>query len=416
MERNVGLFNESFPPVMDGVAVCVENYARWIQEKVGGVSVVTPRKLNAHYGQYPYEVLDYASVPVPFRHPYVTGIAQIDPLLRAKLYRRRFKIVHAHSPFSAGLMALQVAKTQHIPLVATFHSKFKDDFREVIPSDMVVDQAIKVVMEFFEHADEVWVPQASVEEVIREYGFKGHVEVVDNGSDLVADYPDAYFEDARKALGIAPEEFVFLFVGQHIWQKNVRLVIDALERIKDLPFRMFFVGTGYAAGEMKELVAQKGLSDKVTFTGMLTEREKVTRYYAAADLFLFPSLYDNAPLVVREAAALHTPAVMVEGSTAAEILRDGENGYLVPNELDAFAARLRQLYRDRAEVRRVGLTASRTIVRSWEDVVGEVLDRYDAIIARKTRIQAFEIVSNSEKSSMMKSAPAAARSSREAFP
>ena len=93
MERNVGLFNESFPPVMDGVAVCVENYAHWIQEKVGGVSVVTPRKLNANYGQYPYEVLDYASVPVPFRHPYVTGIAQIDPLLRAKLYRRRFNIV-----------------------------------------------------------------------------------------------------------------------------------------------------------------------------------------------------------------------------------------------------------------------------------------------------------------------------------
>ena len=387
MERNVGLFNESFPPVMDGVAVCVENYAHWIQEKVGGVSVVTPRKSNANYGQYPYEVLDYASVPVPFRHPYVTGIAQIDPLLRAKLYRRRFKIVHAHSPFSAGLMALQVAKSQRIPLVATFHSKFKDDFREVIPSDMVVDQAIKIVMEFFDRADEVWVPQASVEEVIREYGFKGHVEVVDNGSDLVADYPDTYFEDARKALGIASEEFVFLFVGQHIWQKNVRLVIDALEKIKDLPFRMFFVGTGYAAGEMKDLVAEKGLSDKVTFTGMLTEREKVTRYYAAADLFLFPSLYDNAPLVVREAAALHTPAVMVEGSTAAEILRDGENGYLVPNELDAFAARLRQLYRDREQVRRVGLAASRTIVRSWEDVVGEVLDRYDALIARKTRIR-----------------------------
>ncbi len=387
MERNVGLFNESFPPVMDGVAVCVENYAHWIQEKVGGVSVVTPRKLGAHYSQYPYEVLDYASVPVPFRHPYVTGIAQIDPLLRAKLRRRQFKIVHAHSPFSAGLMALQVARSQRIPLVATFHSKFKDDFREVIPSDMVVDQAIKVVMEFFDHADEVWVPQASVEEVIREYGFKGHVEVVDNGSDLVADYPDSYFEEARRALGIAPGEFVFLFVGQHIWQKNVRLVIDALEQIKDLPFRMFFVGTGYAAGEMKELVGQKGLSDKVTFTGMLTDRAEVTRYYAAADLFLFPSMYDNAPLVVREAAALHTPAVMVEGSTAATILRDGENGYLVPNNLDAFAARLRDLYRDRAAVRRTGLAASRTIVRSWEDVVGEVLDRYDALIARKTRIR-----------------------------
>ena len=387
MQCNVGLFNESFPPVMDGVAVCVQNYAYWLQKKVGGVSVVTPGKLGADYKQYPYEVLDYLSVPVPFRHPYVTGIAQMDPLLLAKLRRRHFKIVHAHSPFSAGLMGLQVAKTQKIPLVATFHSKFKDDFRKVIPSDMVVDQAIKIVMEFFDWADEVWVPQASVEEVIREYGFKGHVEVVDNGSDLVADYPDSYFEEARQALGIQPDEFVFLFVGQHIWQKNVRLVIEALEKINDLPFRMFFVGTGYAAEEMKDLVREKGLSEKVTFTGMLTEREAVTRYYAAADLFLFPSLYDNAPLVVREAAALHTPAVMVEGSTAATILRDGENGYLVPNELDAFAARLRALYSDRAAVRQVGLAASRTIVRSWEDVVGEVLDRYNALIARKTQIR-----------------------------
>ena len=387
MEANVGLFNESFPPVMDGVAVCVQNYAYWLQQKVGGVSVITPNKIGANYGQYPYEVLDYLSVPVPFRHPYVTGIAQIDPLLRAKLARRKFKIVHAHSPFSSGLMAAHVAKSQNIPLVATFHSKFKDDFKKVVPSDMLVDQAIKIVMEFFDKADEVWVPQASVEEVIREYGYKGHVEVVDNGSDLVADYPDSYFEDSRRVLGISPDEFVFLFVGQHIWQKNTRFIIEGLERIKDLPFRMFFVGTGYAAEEMKQLVHDKGLDGKVTFTGMLTEREQITRYYAAADLFLFPSLYDNAPLVVREAAALHTPAVMVEGSTAATILRDGENGFLVKDSLDDFETRLRSLYADRPMVRRVGVAASHSIVRSWEDVVGEVLDRYNHIIARKSQIR-----------------------------
>lgn len=387
MEANVGLFNESFPPVMDGVAVCVQNYAYWLQQKVGGVSVITPNKMGANYGQYPYEVLDYMSVPVPFRHPYVTGIAQIDPLFRAKLSRRKFKLVHAHSPFSSGLMAAQVAKSQNIPLVATFHSKFKDDFKKVVPSDMLVDQAIKIVMEFFDKADEVWVPQASVEEVIREYGYKGHVEVVDNGSDLVADYPESYFQDSRRVLGISPDEFVFLFVGQHIWQKNTRFIIEGLERIKDLPFRMFFVGTGYAADEMKQLVHDKSLDDKVTFTGMLTEREQITRYYAAADLFLFPSLYDNAPLVVREAAALHTPAVMIEGSTAATILKDGENGFLVKDSLDDFESRLRSLYVDRPQVRRVGVAASRSIVRSWEDVVGEVLDRYNHIIARKSQIR-----------------------------
>ena len=42
MESNIGLFNDCFPPVMDGVAVCVQNYAYWMQKKVGGVSVITP--------------------------------------------------------------------------------------------------------------------------------------------------------------------------------------------------------------------------------------------------------------------------------------------------------------------------------------------------------------------------------------
>ena len=99
--------------------------------------------------------------------------------------------------------------------------------------------------------------------------------------------------------------------------------------------------------------------------------------------FLFPSLYDNAPLVVREAAALNTPSVMIEGATASTILQDGENGFLIPNDLDTFAATLRGLIHDPARVHRVGVQASRSIVRSWEDVVGEVLDRYNRLIARK---------------------------------
>ena len=143
---------------------------------------------------------------------------------------------------------------------------------------------------------------------------------------------------------------------------------------------MYFVGVGYAAKEMQELVAERGLDNKVTFVGSITDRDKLKDYYAASDLFLFPSLYDNAPLVVREAAALHTPSVMAEGATAATILRDGENGFLVENDPDKLAALLRELIHDPERVHRVGLQASRTIVRSWEDCVEEVLDRYNALL------------------------------------
>lgn len=378
-KANVGLFCDCFPPIMDGVSVCMENYAYWLQKKVGEVKVITPKAPGADYSVHDYQVIDFLSVPVPMRHPYVTGIAEIDPVFLAKMAKVRFKILHAHCPFGTGLVARHLSKLQGIPMVATFHSKYRDDFARVLPRP-AVNAIIKLLIDFYESADLVWVPQESVIDVIREYGYKGKVEVMDNGSDLVADYPEKYFVDARNELGIKPEEFVMLFVGQHIWEKNPRLVIEALARMEDVPFRMYFVGTGYAAKEMKQLVSERGLDNKVTFVGNITERETITRYYAAADLFLFPSLYDNAPLVVREAAALHTPAVMAEGATASTILTDGENGFLTANDPDTLAQLLRKLVNDPERVHRVGLQASKTIVRSWEDCVGEVLDRYNTLL------------------------------------
>ena len=376
---NVGLFCEVFPPIMDGVSICVQNYAHWLQKKVGDVTVVTPSVSGADYSAYDYKVFDYFSVPVPTRHPYVSGLAGIDPVYHAKIAKNRFRIIHAHTPFSAGNAALHVAHQQGIPLVATFHSKYRDDFEKVLPRP-VVNMMIRSIVRFFEQADMVWVPQESVIDVIREYGFKGHVEAMDNGSDLVADYPEKVFVEARQRLGIAPEEFVMLYVGQHVWQKNPQLTIEALSRLEDVPFRMFFVGDGYAAEGMKHMVSEKGLDGKVTFVGPVSEREKIVDYYAAADLFVFPSLYDNAPLVVREAAALHTSAVMARGATASTIIRDGENGFLTDNDPDKLAELLRKLIHDPERVRRAGVQASRTIVRSWENCLEEVIDRYNVLL------------------------------------
>ena len=382
MEKNIGLFNESFPPVMDGVAVCVENYARWMQEKVGGVSVITPRNPGADYSDKAYEVLDYLSVPVPFRHPYVTGISEMDPAFMKQLLRHRFKIVHAHSPFICGMTAARVARVQKIPLVATFHSKYREDFARVIPAEAMLDAVVKEIVRFYMRADAVWVPQESVKEVLYSYGYKGQIDVMPNGCDLAGDYPESFFREARASLGLEDGTLAFLYVGQHIWEKNLRFTIEALARVKDLPYRMFFVGTGYAEGEMKELVGRLGISDKVTFAGRITDRERLKQYYAAADLFLFPSLYDTDGLVVREAAALGTPSVMLREASASGMLTDGQTGFRIDGTLDAYEALLRSLAADPDRVRAVGLGA-RSIVRSWEDIAGEALDRYNAILTSR---------------------------------
>ena len=99
-----------------------------MQKKVGGVCVVTPSVPGADYSVHDFKVFDYFSVPVPMRRPYVTGIAEIDPTFLAKIATTRFKILHAHCPFASGMAAMRIARIQKIPVVATFHSKYRDDW------------------------------------------------------------------------------------------------------------------------------------------------------------------------------------------------------------------------------------------------------------------------------------------------
>lgn len=379
----IGLFNDCFPPIMDGVSLTTQNYAYWLNKKAGNVCVVTPKSPDARDVEE-YPVYRYSSIPIPMRKPYRLGFPRIDWPFHARISRVSFELVHAHCPFSSGTLAMQIAKEQHIPIVATFHSKYRADFERAIPSRLLVDYLIRKVIRFYEAADEVWIPQAAVEETLREYGYKGRVEVVDNGNDFAGvSSLESMRREARRELGLCSGEFMFLFVGQHIWEKNLGFLLDALALLRDVPFRMYFVGSGYANDELKQKVAGLELSSKVTFVGSIVEREVLKRYYVATDLFLFPSLYDNAPLVVREAAALGTPSILIKDSTASEIISDSVNGFLSFNSTDAYAGRIREILQAPAVIRQVGEEASRTIARSWEDVTEEVYDRYSRLIKRK---------------------------------
>lgn len=378
----IGLFNDCFPPIMDGVSLTTQNYAYWLSKKSGNVCVVTPSSPDAK-DEEAYPVYRYSSIPIPMRKPYRLGFPRIDWPFHARIQKLSFELVHAHCPFSSGSLAMRIAKAQRVPMVATFHSKYRADFERAIPCKSLVDYLIRDVIRFYETADEVWIPQASVEETLREYGYKGRVEVVDNGNDFVDGLPvEALRFEARRELGIPSGEYMLLFVGQHIWEKNLGFLLEALSLIRELPFRMFFIGSGYAGGELRKRAVELKLTSKVRFVGSITERERLKRYYAAADLFLFPSLYDNAPLVVREAAAMHTPSVLIKGSTSSEIVRHLENGFLSENNTGAYSRLLCELLRQPELMARVGDEASRTIARSWENVAEEVYDRYQCLMKR----------------------------------
>ena len=383
VKKTIGIFNDSFPPIMDGVSLATKNYAYWLNQKNQPVCVVTPKSPN-YSDNEPYPIYRYTSIPILMRKPYRFGMPDIDLLYKKEINKISFGLVHAHCPFSSGKEASRIARNQKIPFVATFHSKYRDDFEQSTKNKFIARRMTNEVIRFFEKADEVWIPQASVEETIREYGFKGKVEIVDNGNDFASNLPiDPIKKAARKSLHVADNELMFLFVGQHIWEKNTRLIVESLAEIKELPFKMFFVGTGYAKADLQELVDKLNLSSKVQFMGVITEREQIKKYYAAADLFLFPSIYDNAPLVIREAGALQTPSVLVAGSSSAESITDNFNGFLTEDSVESFSSTLRDLIHSPEKIHLAGMNASKTIARSWESVTDEVLDRYKNLMLRK---------------------------------
>jgi len=383
MQKTIGQFNDSYPPIIDGVAITVQQYARCLHNKGEKVCVVTP-KAPDYIDQDPFPVYRYPSIPLINREPYRLGLPDFDLIFQTKLEKIPFSLVHAHCPFTSGLLALKIARDRKIPLVASFHSKYKDNFEQSLHSKAIIKLMMLELVYFYNQADEVWIPQEAVEETLREYGYKGKVVVMNNGNDFSTDTEPALLKRiVRLRLHVPEDELVFLYVGQLVWEKNLRLILEGLAQCR-LNFRMYFVGTGYAAEDMKTLASKLNISDKVFFTGMISDRNVLRDYYAAADLFLFPSLYDTWALVAREAAALYTPSVMVRGATAASQLTDNYNGFLVNNNPVSLAHKLMLISSQQEVLSKTGLRAAQTLTKSWEQIAEEVLERYEQLIKMKS--------------------------------
>ena len=386
--RYIGIFNDSFPPIIDGVTQTILNYADWLRRHGYDTCVVTPA--NPVEIEVPYSVIRYFSLPIRSRYPYRYGYPKLDPFIWRKMRYTPFRLIHSHSPFAAGRLGVYAKKKQGVPLIGTFHSKYKSDLKhsfKLMP--FCVPIIMKRILNFYNACDEVWIPQASVEETVREYGFQGKVEVVENG----IDYGDRkignlneFKRQARIACGIEEDELSLLFVGQHIWEKGIGIIVEALSLLPaDLKFKMTFIGEGYAKKDLRNLIRDKGLDDKIRLLSVVNDRDELGRYYASANLFLFPSRYDNAPLVVREAASMGTPSIIPIGSTASEVIVDSKNGFLAADTPEAYAAAIERIARDRQQLEKVGDEARNMLVRGWNDVMEEVEDRYKKLIRRIAR-------------------------------
>lgn len=382
--HTICLLNDSFPPVIDGVANAVVNYARHIEEEHGRAVVVTPSYPGADDAAFPFPVLRYPSIDTRRLVGYVAGFP-FSPELSHRLRDSRIELLHTHCPVASALLAREFRDVLEVPLVFTYHTKFDIDIAKAVQSRLLQETAIRALVQNISACDEVWVVSRGAGENLRSLGYEGDYIVMENGVDVPRERVSAEAVAAAAAGYDLPAGTpVFLFVGRLMWYKGIRIILDALAamRAAGTDFRMVFVGDGADAEEIRAYCSSLGLDGSCFFTGSIRDRDVIRAWYCRADLFLFPSTFDTNGLVVREAAACGLASVLIGGSCAAEGVTDGRNGYLIEENAPSLAAKLTALCGDLPGTRAVGEGAAKELYLSWKDAVARAYVRYEIVLDR----------------------------------
>ena len=377
----IGQFTDTFIPVVDGVGRVALAYAETLCKMGHQVTVVTPMYDTGYRGGYPFELVDFSAKELPGMPQYKTGEAPWDPHYRKRMKMIPLDIVHSHSPFTAGSEAIRLAALRKLPMVATFHSKYYDDFLKVTKSEALAKAGTKFVVDFYNRCDEVWAVGQATADVLHEYGYEGEIQVMPNGVTLRQADPAAV-DEVNRRWGLGREALI-LFVGQMNWKKNILTVLEACAQLKaeGKKFQLILAGQGPDMKGIEKKISDLNLKERTHLAGHITDAKLLDGLYSRASIFAFPSLYDNAPMVVREAAVMGTPSVMVRGSSAAEIIRDGENGYLCENDPADLARVITAALSDPDKLRQAGEQARETIPVPWEKILEIAVERYTRLIA-----------------------------------
>ncbi len=191
--------------------------------------------------------------------------------------------------------------------------------------------------------------------------------------------------EIRGSFGIGPDEPLILFVSMNFAIKGLDHLLRGLGRLRERDpesrFRLLVIGRGDEKA-YRRLARELGLGDAVIFAGAVA-REKLPEFYLAGDLLAMLSRFDTFGMVVLEAMAAGLP-VLISGSVGArDIVREGENGFIIddPADEEAVAERIATIL-NREALERMGREALKTAgENSWDRAVARALTVYEEIWA-----------------------------------
>lgn len=391
MNKTVILGIDGWYPQVDGGTNVVLNYRKNLKDWCD-CEIIAPSygKENDAAGEKKYcaGVFHNFSLGVPglsFRN----SMPGADRKLKKFLDEKKPDILHAHSPFAICGYFAKYGKKYGIPVVFTFHTRFKDEFMRVTHSRFATAIMMSVIMRNIKRADYVWSVSESSAQTLREYGYKGEIKVMRNGTDMPvakAEEVKVLSAELEKEYVISPDERIFMYAGRVVSVKNLAFSFQVVAELKRRGFkcRFFVVGGGDELEEHKKLASKLGVANEVVFTGFIGDRKELRRFYARADLLLFPSTFDTFGLVVQEAASCYTPSFVPEGSCAAELIENDVTGYADKLDVSVWADRIQKIFAD-DNYKNVCKNCS-SLAYTWQDALSAAKVEYERIIAKNSKL------------------------------
>ena len=384
MPQNICLLNDSFPPLIDGVANTVVNYATHLANSGSNTVVMTPYYPHTDDSSFPFPVIRYPSIDTTRLVGYRAG-APFSTEVARYLKSNPIDLLHTHCPVASTFLARSIRNVADAPIVFTYHTKFDIDIKKALRGKLLQESAIHALVQNVSACDEVWVVSRGAGENLRSLGYRGDYIIMPNGVDMpLGRVDDSQIASTCASYNLPHNVPVFLFVGRLMWYKGIRLILDALAALKSngMAFRMVFIGDGTDRAAIETYSHSLQLDNVCFFTGAIRDREVLRAWYCRADLFLFPSTFDTNGLVVREAAACGLGSVLIRGSCAAEDVTENEDAFLIAENAAALSSKLTELLLSPQEIKRIGENAMSHLYLSWEDAVSNANERYQIIIDR----------------------------------
>jgi glycosyltransferase involved in cell wall biosynthesis len=183
--------------------------------------------------------------------------------------------------------------------------------------------------------------------------------------------------ESRRVLGIGPDRFAVGWIGRMTGVKRTDDVLRAFRRLRDrgVDACLCMIGDGPDRPAVERRAHELGLMHDTVFLGY---QEEVAPFYAAFDAMILPSINEGTPVSAIEALAAGRPVVATRVGGVPDVVREGEDGFLVePGDVDALADRLARLAADPELRKRLGAAGRARVVPRYS--VERLVDDIDLL-------------------------------------